>query len=103
MSLALFERNETDYEKQDQDTNADENYNGEYTGRPFKYGSSFHSFATGEHRSNTDYKPACSRFRVGARPRSVNDGYSNRWPEVSVFSHELLNLVYDTIEFVDEI
>ena len=65
MSLALFERNETDYEKQDQDTNADENYNGEYTGRPFKYGSSFHSFATGEHRSNTDYKPAYSRLGMG--------------------------------------
>ena len=65
MSLALFQRNETDYEKQDHDANAYKNYNSEYTGRPFKYGSSFHSFVTDEHGSNTDYKPACSRFRMG--------------------------------------
>jgi hypothetical protein len=26
-----------------------------------------------------------------------------RRPEVSVFSHERLNLAYDTIEFVDEV
>src|SRR6516162_3874005 len=29
---------------------------------PFKYVSCFHSLSTGEHRSNTDYKPRCSRF-----------------------------------------
>ena len=46
---------------------------------------------------------------MGRATQSVNDrrpqgdGYSDPWPEVSVFSHELLNLTYDTIEFVDEI
>ena len=33
----------------------------------------------------------------------VADVYSNRSQQGSVFSHELLNLAYDTIEFVDEI
>jgi hypothetical protein len=66
MSLALFQRNETDYEKRNHAANADKDDNEDYTDRPFQSGSSFHSFATDEHRSNTDYKLACSRFPVGS-------------------------------------
>jgi hypothetical protein len=33
----------------------------------------------------------------------VADVYSNRGQQTSVFSHKLLNLAYDSIEFVDEI
>ena len=57
MLLALFQRYETNNEKQNHGANTDKNYNGDHTDRPFKYGSSFHSLATDEHRSNTDYKP----------------------------------------------
>jgi hypothetical protein len=66
MSLALFQRNETDHEKRSHAANADEDENGDYSDRPFQSGSSFHSFATDERRSNTDYKPACSLFPVGS-------------------------------------
>src|SRR5262245_65522748 len=48
---------------------------------PFKYVSCFHSLSTDERRSNTDYKPRCSRFpprhaeaaqrRVGSATRMV--------------------------------
>ena len=92
---------------EDHGANADKNYNGDYTGCPFKYGSSFHSLATDEHRSNTDYKPACSRFPVGSANKNqfkASQGAATViGAEVSVFSHERLNLAYDTIEFVDEV
>jgi hypothetical protein len=35
MPLALFQRHKTDHEKQDHGANADKNYNGDYTDRPF--------------------------------------------------------------------
>src|SRR5207248_11167010 len=57
MLLALFQRHETRNEKQDHGAKTDKNYNGDYSDRPFKYRSSFHSLATDEHRPNTDYKP----------------------------------------------
>jgi len=57
MLFALFQRYETSNEKQDHGANTDKNYNSEHADRPFEYGSSFHSFATDEDRSNTDYKP----------------------------------------------
>jgi len=39
-----------------------------------------------------------------AKRRPQGDGYSKSVAsKVSVFSHELFNLTYDTIEFVDEI
>ena len=50
MSLALFQRNETDYEKRNHAANANKDDNDDYTDRPFQSGSSFHSFAT----ENTD-------------------------------------------------
>src|SRR6476659_10931620 len=71
MFLALFQRHETHHEKQNHGANADKNYNGDHAGRPFEYRSSFHSFATDEHRSNTDYKPACSRLPRGSATTSV--------------------------------
>jgi hypothetical protein len=57
MLLALLQRNEGADEKQDHRCDTDKNYNGDYADRPFKYGSPFHSFATDEHRSNTNHKP----------------------------------------------
>jgi hypothetical protein len=49
MSLALFQRNETDYEKRNHAANADKDDNGDYADRPFQSGSSFHCFATDQH------------------------------------------------------
>ena len=57
MLLALFQRDESSDDEPDHGANADKNYNGDHADRPFKSGSSFHSLATAEHRSNTDYKP----------------------------------------------
>jgi hypothetical protein len=57
MPLAFFQRYEANDEKRNHSANTDKNYNGDYADRPFRYGSSFHSLATAEHRSNEDYKP----------------------------------------------
>src|SRR6266446_6953231 len=57
MLLAFFQGNKTNDKKRNHSANTDKNYNGEHADRPFKYSSSFHSLATDEHRSDTDYKP----------------------------------------------
>jgi len=57
MLLAFFQGYKTNNKKRNHSANTDKNYNDEHADRPFKYGSSFHSLATAEHRSNADYKP----------------------------------------------
>jgi hypothetical protein len=56
MLLTLFERDESSDDEPDHGADTDKNDNGDHADRPFKYGSCVHSFATDEHRSNTDYK-----------------------------------------------
>jgi hypothetical protein len=62
MLLALFQGYKTNDKKRNYSANTDKKYNDDYADRPFKYGSSFHSLATAEHRSNTDYKPLANPY-----------------------------------------
>src|SRR5262245_40945030 len=109
MLLAFFQRYES---KPAHGANTDKNYKGEHTDRPFEYGSCLHSLP----QMNTDRTQITSlavAASIWEARLKISLIHPQRRPqanatvilasEVSAFSHELLDLAYDTIQFIDEI
>jgi hypothetical protein len=61
MPLALFHIHVKSDEQPHETAYRYENHKRDCANRPFNYGSCFHSLATDEHGSNTDYKAAVTQ------------------------------------------